>query len=227
MEIIEMLEKWKVITLNNIHTQLPAVIQSFDPVKMEATVLPLARPVIEGVEVEPQPIDRCPVCFLNDSTFAIRHPLKDGDLVIIAFAEVSLEKILTTKKPESVTKNGKFNISDAIVIGTLDGEYDRMTSENSNDLLIINKSTGHKIVFKADGSLDTTVEIITALNATLIKAPNALIECKSLIASEKVQAPLVNGTQDVTFAGISGKEHTHTVSAPEHKAGTETSSAPK
>ncbi len=224
--LAELLNNWKFIMFNQIHTQLPGVILSFDHVKMEASVLPLARPIINGKEIEPQPIDRCPVCFLNDSTFSVRHPLQKGDLVIIGFSEVSLEKILTTKKPETVTQNGKFNYSDGIIIGTIDGEYDEMISENSSDLLIINKKTGHKIIFKADGSIDTTVEIITALNATTINAPNAVIKCKSVIASEKVEAPLINGTNNVTFAGISGKGHTHKVSKPEHTAGEETSSKP-
>lgn len=211
----EILDNWQAVTLNSIHTTIPGTILSFDPVKMEASVLPLARPVIAGEEVQPQPIDRCPVCFLNDSTFSIRHPLQKGDLVVIGFSEVSLEKILTTKKPESVTKNGKFNMSDGIIIGTIDGEYDNMPSDNAEDLLIINKKTGHKIVFKADGSIDTTVEVITALNATSIKAPNAVIECKTVIATDnitagkKVEAPMINGTTDVTFAGVSGKGHTH------------------
>lgn len=205
----ELLKNYEIVMLSKIHTIIPAVVLKFNPIKMEATVLPLGRPVIAGKEVEPQPITRCPVCFLNDSTFAIRHPLTEGDLVIVGFSEVSLEKILTTKKPESVTKANRFNLSDGIVLGTIDGEYDEMISEHSEDLLIINKKTGHKIIFKADGSIDTTVEIITALNATTINAPKAVITCKSVIASEKVEAPLVNGTDDVTFAGISGKGHSH------------------
>ena len=207
--LYEVFKNYEVVMLNKIHTLIPAVVLSFDPVKMEASVLPLGRPVIAGKEVEPQPIDRCPVCFLNDSTFAIRHPLKKDDLVVVGFSEVSLEKILTTKKPESITRGNRFNISDGIVLGTIDGEYDKMIAEHSEDLLIINKKTGHKIIFKADGSIDTTVEVITALNATSIKAPKAIIVCRTLIANEKVEAPLVNGTTDVTFAGISGKGHTH------------------
>ncbi|WP_339963930.1 hypothetical protein [Fusobacterium ulcerans] len=51
-------------------------------------------------------------------------------------------------------------MSDGIIIGTIDGEYDNMPSDNAGDLLIINKKTGHKIIFKSDGSIDTTVEII-------------------------------------------------------------------
>lgn len=235
INITELLDKWKVILLNEIHTKIPGTIISFDPVKMEASVLPLARPVIEGKEVEPQIIERCPVCFLNDSTFAVRHPLQKGDLVIIGFSETSLEKILTSKKPESVTKNGRFNLTDGIVLGTIDGEYDEMPVENSNDLLIINKETGHKIVFKADGSIDTTVEIITALNATSIKAPLATIECKNLIASDsveagknikagvKMEAPTVSGTEDVMIAGKSGKNHKHKYMSGD---GTERDSSP-
>lgn len=225
-EIYKMLENYRITVLNNIHTMIPGKVLSYDPVKMEASVLPLGRPVIKGQELEPQPIDRCPVCFSNGSTFSIRNPLKAGDLVIIGFSEVSLEKILTTKQPESTMKSPRFNLSDGIVIGTIDGENDTMPEFNSDDLLIINKETGHKIVFKKDGSIDTTVEVITALNATTINAPNAVITCKSVIASEKVEAPLVNGTNDVTFAGISGKSHTHNYNKPEHIAGTDTTSGP-
>ncbi|MEJ6464904.1 hypothetical protein [Fusobacterium ulcerans] len=44
----EILDNWQAVTLNNIHTTIPGTILSFDPVKMEASVLPLARPVIAG-----------------------------------------------------------------------------------------------------------------------------------------------------------------------------------
>lgn len=226
-EIYKMLEKYRIVTLQSIHTMIPGVIISYNPIKMEASVLPLGRPVIKGKELEPQPIDRCPVCFSNGSTFSIRNPLKKGDLVIIGFSEVSLEKILTTKQPESTMKSPRFNLSDGIIIGTIDGENDTMPDFNTDDLLIINKETGHKIVFKKDGSIDTTVEIITALKATTINAPNAVITCKSVIASEKVQAPLVDGTNDVTFARISGKAHTHSYQQPEHTVGTANTSAPE
>lgn len=225
--MLDLLKKWKIYTFADIHTMIPGKILEFDPVKMEATVLPLAKTILAGKEVNPQPIERCPVCFLNDSTFSIRHPLKKDDLVIIGFSEVSLEKILKSKEPSSVINSKRFNITDGIIIGTIDGENDTMPEVNSEDLLIINKETGHKIVFKKDGSIDTTVEVITALNATTINAPNAVITCKSVIASEKVQAPLVNGTNDVKIAGISGKSHTHSYDKPEHVVGTANTSAPK
>lgn len=206
----ELLKNYKIMMLNEIHTIIPAVVLEFNPVKMECSVLPLARPVVAGKEVEPQPIDRCPVCFLNDSTFSVRHPLVKGDLVVVGFSEVSLEKILTTKQPESVTKGNRFNISDGIVLGTIDGEYDEMIAEHSEDLLIINKKTGHKIIFKSDGSIETTVEIINAQNLKQLNAPNSVITCK-----------------DVIFSGISALKHTHDVSKPEHIVGTETSTPPK
>lgn len=208
--LYEVFKNYEVVMLNKIHTLIPAVVLSFDSIKMEASVLPLGRPIIAGKEVEPQPIDRCPVCFLNDSTFAIRHPLKKDDLVVVGFSEVSLEKILTTKKPESTMQGNRFNLSDGIVLGTIDGEYDEMISEHSEDLLIINKKTGHKIIFKSDGSIDTTVEIITAQNLKELKAPNAVITCK-----------------DIIFSGISAVKHIHSVTAPAHAAGQENSSPPK
>lgn len=48
----------------------------------------------------------------------------------------------------------------------------------------------------------------------------------SVTVTETVQAKLVNATQNATFGGISGKDHTHTVPTPEHKAGEEQSSGP-
>lgn len=214
--MLDLLKKWKIYTFADIHTMIPGKILEFDAVKMEATVLPLAKTILAGKEVNPQPIERCPVCFLNDSTFSIRHPLKKDDLVIIGFSEVSLEKILKSKEPSSVINSKRFNITDGIIIGTIDGENDTMPKVNSEDLLIINKETGHKIVFKKDGSIDTTVEVITALNATSINAPNATINCKNLNASEDVKA-----------GEISLKEHLHSYDKPEHVVGTANTSAPK
>lgn len=192
------MEEYTSIMLNKIHTSIPAKIISFDPEKMEASVQSLARVKVGNVEIEPQEIEKCPVCFLNDSTFAIRHPLKQGDLVWLGFSEVSLENILDTKNPTSVISKNKFDITDAVVVGTIDGTNDRMPSTNANDLLILNKKTGHKIIFKEDGSLETTVEIINAPSCTSLNAPNAVITCKKVIASD-----------DVTGGGISLKNHTH------------------
>ncbi|MGL5707477.1 MAG: Gp138 family membrane-puncturing spike protein [Aeromonas sp.] len=186
----EYMNNYSAIMLNKIHTHLPGKIISFDPEKMEATVQSLARVKIGDVEITPQEIERCPVCYTNGTNFAIRNPLKAGDLVWLGFSEVSLEKILSSKNPESVVTNNKFDLTDAVVVATMDSESDTMPSSNTNDLLILNKLTGDKIVFKEDGSIETT--------SKQIDAPNATINCKKLVA-----------TDDVLAGSISLKNHTH------------------
>lgn len=186
-------DTYKTIMLNSIHTFLPGIIISFNGEKMEATVLPLAKTKINGIEIEPQEIERCPVLYPNDSTFSIRHPYQSGDMVLLGFCENSLEKILKTGQPESISTEEKFNITDAIVLGGIDKESDTLPNIDLDGLLLINKKTGHKIVFKSDGSLETTCEVINA--------PQATITCKKLI-SENVEASV-----DVIGGGISLKNH--------------------
>ena len=194
MRVLEdYMDSFKTIMLDSIHTFLPGRIISFDGVKMEATVIPLAKVKINGIEIDPQEIEKCPVLYSNDSTFSIRHPYQSGDLILLGFCENSLEKILTTGQPESVVTENKFDITDAIVLGGIDKETDSLPSTDIDGLLLINKNTGHKIVFKSDGSLETTCEVISA--------PQATITCKKLI-SENVEASV-----DVLGGGISLKNH--------------------
>ena len=193
MVLEEYLDNYKTIMLDSIHTKAPGIIISFDGVKMEATVLPLTKVKINGIEIDPQEIERCPVMHLNSSTFADRVPYSFGDLVLLGFCENSLEKILKTGEPTSVISDEKFNITDAIVLGGINKESDTLPNTDLDGLLLINKKTGHKIVFKNDGSLETTCEVINA--------PQATITCKKLI-SENVEASV-----DVIGGGISLKNH--------------------
>lgn len=49
----------------------------------------------------------------------------------------------------------------------------------------------------------------------------------NVTVTETTTSKLVNATQNATFGGISGKDHTHTVPTPAHKAGEEQSSGPR
>ena len=80
--------------ISEIHTSLPAKIEKYDPVKMRAEVVLLAKKELEGEKVEIPPIVEVPVALLKAGPFVIRQPFQKGDPVVVAFGEKAIDKLL-------------------------------------------------------------------------------------------------------------------------------------
>lgn len=190
-----------------IHTNIPATVESFDPVSMTATVKILAKFKIRGIEQVPKNIYRVPVGHNRSEVFAERTPLKKGDIVLLSFSEFSLEKILSTGKPESVLGSSKFDLTDAIITTCISGDRGKLPKEHSNDWVLFNLETGHEIIFRENGvyeikakkmimNIDDEIEINTPtinalkshLNVKSIKATSIITDTLEAVKSAVIVA---------------------------------------
>lgn len=159
----------------------------------------------------PPEIHDVPLGMLGNEVNYTDHNLRIGDIILIIF---------TT-----------FNMGNYVAFGGTD----TLPDLNMNDY---NNAVALPIVFnRAVFDLELPVSINhfgnvahtgdTNREGNLIQNGNTTQTGNIEVTGNITATGTVTGQTDVSFAGISGKAHTHTVSKPEHISGTETSSTPK
>ncbi|MFT9493426.1 Gp138 family membrane-puncturing spike protein [Anaerosolibacter sp.] len=143
---------------DGLHTCVIAKIESYDPVKMKASVQPLNKVNYNGKLQSLPLIPNVPVSFIKAGNFFIRPPYQKGDLVLVAFAEHDIDYIMLTGNEESSNSQRKHSIDDAIVINGIMPFSQSMPSENANDLLIAKSDMTIKIIIGDNGIEVSTVE---------------------------------------------------------------------
>jgi len=104
-------------SLINLHTAMPAIVESFDPIKKEISAVPAIKRKLSSGEVNDLPlIENIPICYPQSSSALISFPLKKGDSVMLIFSERSLD--LWKSKGGKVNPNDvrKHDLSDAVAI---------------------------------------------------------------------------------------------------------------
>ena len=139
--------------IGEIHTSLPARIESFDQIRMIASVTLLAKEKLGGEEVIIPPIVEVPVAHFKAGPFIIRPPYQKGDRVEVIFNEKALDHLLITGKAESVMHTRRFSRDDAMIIKGLKIEKDPdYPAEELDSLYISNLDKNVKLVMKPDGT---------------------------------------------------------------------------
>jgi hypothetical protein len=140
-------------TLAEVHTTLPGIIESYDPKKLRASVIILAKKTIDGVSYTLPPIIECPVQVFKAGPFIIRPPYKKGDVVKIDFSEKGLDNLLVNGAPTEPGYTRSFSYDDAIVSGGLKLENQPDTPDEYLDgLYIRHTGTNAKIIITGDGN---------------------------------------------------------------------------
>lgn len=137
--------------LMDLHTAMPGTVQSYDGLLNLATVQPsFKRKYVKDEEVVDLPIiNNVPVAFPRAGDSAITFPLKQGDSVLLVFAERSLDKWLTEGGEVSPDDPRTHDLADAIAIP---GVYPKTSSLVGIDTenLVIRKGNGTMATFKDD-----------------------------------------------------------------------------
>ena len=152
--------------ISDIHTCLPAKIEDYDHETMYAKVVLLAKKEFEGEMEELTPIIDVPVSHIKAGNFIVRPPYKKDDVVLVAFSEAGLDKLLITGEPEDPQFSRRFAYDDAIVIQGLKTEQDDdYKSDYDDGLYIANIEEDVEIIFEGDGN----IRIIDNANGTELK----------------------------------------------------------
>lgn len=140
--------------VGEIHTTLPAKIESYDAERLRADVVLLAKNNLEGEMVEIPPILNCPVQVFKAGSFIIRPPYRRGDITKVDFSEKALDKLMITGESEDVEYTRTHSLDDAIVAGGLRCESEvKMPDNHQNDLYIANIDNVCELVIQQDGNL--------------------------------------------------------------------------
>lgn len=162
----EVLEQAVDDALVDVHTCMPAIVESFNASTQTVNVRPaLKRKYDDGTVSERPLILDVPVIFPKGGLFSITFPIKKGDDVLLLFSERSLERWKVESGVVDPKDSRKFHLSDAFclptggrdikVIAGADATKVRLVNGaaeielNENGEIIV-KSTGNRVFLKND-----------------------------------------------------------------------------
>lgn len=138
-----------------INSCILAKIESFDPEKLTANVIPMTRQLDRtGKTKELSMLINIPVATIQTENFIIRPPYKKGDIVVMVIADSDIEGTIITGEISDPNTKRKHSLDDGIIIGGFKALNNTLPSEHSEDLVIANKSFGTKVVLKSNGDVE-------------------------------------------------------------------------
>ncbi len=120
--------------LESVHTHIPAVVNSFSAADCTVDATPSIKMLFDDGSVFDFPkIYNIPVAFMRTKHAAIYCKLNEGDSVILAFSESSLDEWLTKGKGATPTDPRRFSLTDAFAFpgGFPIGQGKQITDEDS------------------------------------------------------------------------------------------------
>ncbi len=139
----------------NLNCCILGKINTFDGVKMKASIIPLVR----KKDTERPMLIEVPVSFLNAGGFIIKPTYKKGDIVAVIFADEDIDNVLLSGNISSANSKRTHSLDDAIVIGSIMPFTKNMPSEYSNDLIISKDNFSSKIILKQNGAIEINSDI--------------------------------------------------------------------
>ena len=151
----------------NIHVCLPAVVQSYDPIKQTIEAQPTVRERViqengEITYLKYPLLINVPVAFPQASGYSITFPVKKGDECLIVFSDVSIDNWWLKGNIQNPVEQRRHDLSDGIAILGLinqDKLKNKNKKPNSNSLVIQNDKYGTGItVGEQNGTVTCRVE---------------------------------------------------------------------
>ena len=175
--------------LKDLHTCMPGIIVSFDPVTQTASVQPAVKRIFteRGAVNLPVCVD-VPVAFPGGGDFFLTFPVKAGDECILLFSERAIDYWHANGGTQLPAEYRLHDLSDGIAQVGLNSQPKKLSA------------------LQMDGA-----ELRTRDRSTYIRLTNGTIYIKGNIVQEGslTASGTVTAKVDVIAAGKSGKGHTH------------------
>lgn len=123
--------------INEIHTTLPAKIESVDLEEMRAEVTLLNKKELEDEQVTIPPIVEVPISYYRAGKMIMRPPYEKGDTVIVAFSERGIDRLMITGDPEETEVERMHSYDDAVIVGGLQMEQHADLPTDYTDNMLI------------------------------------------------------------------------------------------
>lgn len=154
LQLSDVLEQAILSQLTEIHTALPAQIETYDYTTKKASVKPLIKKTMnDGTELVIPVIENVPVVFPGTGTVLIHFPLNKGDKCLLIFSERSLDEFLSLGIDNAASDPRILDLSDAICIPGLYPFVNpgKVANGNTNLEIIYNNS---KIIITTNGNVE-------------------------------------------------------------------------
>ena len=198
--------------LKDLHTSMPGIIDTFDPVKQTCTVQPAIKRIFVGGESVALPVlINVPVSFPSAGGFNITLPVKQGDECLIIFSERSIDNWLQFGELKIPNDRRFHDLSDGVVIMGLKSNPNVLTDYDPENLVIRNTANDVKVTIGADNNVAIDTPGNIAMNAaTQIDIVSPIVNIDGdLAVTGAVTADTVDGSSEVTGGGIALSSHTH------------------
>ncbi len=185
--------------LAHLHTAMPARVESFDPVKMRATVQPLFRRKFKGQGAIRMPLLLdVPVAFIRAGGFVIRPPFRKGDIVLVVFSERAIDNVIYAGEEADPGINRKHALDDAIVVGGLLPSVAKQEDGTAVELGLPDTNAADLVLGKED------------FTSVLVMNSSGDIEAANAGGSVKLEAEtgdvIINNTGNVYLGGPAANE---------------------
>ena len=190
-------------SLKELHTALPAIVQSFDPVRQLVDVQPTIQRKIKGINQNLPFLAGVPIRYLKSGDFSVTFPILEGDHVLIIMSERSIDNWLESGDIQPAEDIRRHHLSDAFALPMMYPQPDTVTDFDPEHLQIKSLNGNSKITIEKAGNItiDTTNE--TTINTggdTIINAEgNTEITTAGETTVDSPQTTLTGGA--VTIAG--------------------------
>lgn len=192
---------WSV--LNNVHTALPGIVKSYDPLTNKATIQPALNKNFKTGPMEMPVMENIPILFQSGGSFSINFPIISGDYVLLIFCERSID--LWKSVGGQVTPNDprKFHLSDAIAIPGL-MPFSGFVSNNNGDDFVMSFE-GSSIRIKSDGSVIIETSNTVAIgnqSAELLDIVSQILQLLQSTTAVNVPATPFTGPLTISAAAL-------------------------
>lgn len=187
--------------LVNLHTLLPGVIHSFDPVKQTAQVQPCIKRIF--IDKGPVNLPMCvdvPVEFPGGGGYFLTFPVKAGDECVLAFSERAIDFWYQNGGIQLPSEYRLHDLSDAIARVGLNSQPNKITSFNVTGTELRNRSRTMRVTMGDNN----TIENVVPGGSTLLANGTFTINANLVINGT------TNSTGQIIGAGINLTTHRHT-----------------
>lgn len=186
--------------LKNLHTALPGIISAVDLSTQTATVqLAIQRVFTERGAVALPPCLDVPLHYPSGGNFVLTFPVQEGDECLCVFSERCIDFWFVSGGVQLPAEYRLHDLSDAFAfvgVRSLPNKLSDVQADGA-ELRTLDRSTYIRVT---EGNIFIKGNIIHEGNTT---------QTGDTTSTGTVTAPLVVGTTNVTFGGISGKDHVH------------------
>ena len=203
--------------LKELHTSMPGIVESFDPVTQLASVQPAIKRIFvtqdEDVEIL-TPTDlpiliNVPVIFPRGGGFSLTFPVKKGDECLLNFCERSIDNWYQTGEVSVPGAKRLHSLSDAVAFVGISSLNNKVPNYDNTNVQIKKDDDSVSITLLANGTIELKADTKVIVDAPNVETTGNLKVLGNLevIGSSTLSATVTSNSVNI------GATHTHGGSA--------------